>query len=156
MKTCSLLFVVVNTFTIFVVFLYINGFLGGGGTFGVVLESTILASPQITLQVVLVSLKERNPSLTKSLWSLLVDNGLTWANEGWGGLSNAQVAAYVNPKLSKADAEKSMAPLISFGKQLGNEASVVVREFPSWGSFFETFAQTYVAVSAFPCSFGDF
>jgi hypothetical protein len=122
---------------------------GGGGTFGVVLESTILASPQVTIQAVLVTFSP-NATLTKQLWTILVDNGVQWANDTWGGLANSNTAVYISPKLSKDDAAKSMAPLIQFGQQLVDDkvagANVVVTTFPSYGTFFNFLVSSEVAV----------
>ncbi|KAG6826339.1 hypothetical protein H0H87_007457, partial [Tephrocybe sp. NHM501043] len=57
-------------------------FVGGGGTFGVVLEATSLASPPVALQTVIVSFTTANSTRTKDLWTTLTDNGLKWADEG--------------------------------------------------------------------------
>jgi len=122
---------------------------GGGGTFGVVLESTVLASPQVTLQTVIVSFSP-NTTRTKELWTILADNGLRWANEGWGGFSMAGVVILINPGLSKNETAKSMNPLIQFGKRLQSEgvagAATTVTEFSSWFKFFDTFTKAHVAV----------
>ncbi|GLB38750.1 putative oxygen-dependent FAD-linked oxidoreductase family protein [Lyophyllum shimeji] len=122
---------------------------GGGGTFGVVLESTILASPQVTLQAVIVTFSA-NTTRTKELWTILADNGLKWADEGWGGFSMAGILILINPGSSKEETAKSMAPLIAYGKRLQSEgvqgASTIVTEFPSWGAFFNAFTKDHVAV----------
>ena len=123
--------------------------IGGGGTFGVVLESTILASPQVTIQAVLVTFSP-NATLTKQLWTILVDNGVQWANDTWGGLANSNTAVYISPTLSKDDAAKSLAPLIQFGQQLVDDkvagANLVVTTFPSYGTFFNFLIGSEVAV----------
>ncbi|KAG6876325.1 hypothetical protein C0992_013354 [Termitomyces sp. T32_za158] len=122
---------------------------GGGGTFGVVLEATVLASPQVTLQAVIVSFTP-NTARTRELWNILADNGLKCAEEGWGGFSTSGVAILINPGSNKEDAAKSMDPLIQFGKKLQSEgvegAQTLVTEFPSWGTFFDTFSKEHVAV----------
>ncbi|KAF9465354.1 hypothetical protein BDZ94DRAFT_1254349 [Collybia nuda] len=122
---------------------------GGGGTFGVVLESTILASPRVTLQTVIVTFKGTTES-NRELWTILTDNGLKWAEEGWGGFSTSGIAILINPKSTKTEAAMSMEPLIQFGKHLqdtGNtSAQIIVTEFPSWGAFFEAFTKDHVAV----------
>ncbi|KAL1742438.1 hypothetical protein HDZ31DRAFT_43240 [Schizophyllum fasciatum] len=118
---------------------------GGGGTFGVVMEATILASPRVTLQTVTVVIPAGNKELTRRLWSVMVANGVKWAEEGWG--ANA-VSIYVNPVLDKDAAAKSMVPLVEFGEQLkaeGVDAKVILSEAPSWGAFFEAFSTAHVA-----------
>ncbi|KAL0961194.1 hypothetical protein HGRIS_006163 [Hohenbuehelia grisea] len=121
---------------------------GGGGTFGVVTSATILASPQVTLQTIIVAFP-RNDKRARQLFTVMVDNGLAWAAAGWGGLANAQAAIYVNPVLNKEEAAESMKPLIELGERLkregGEPVQVVVREFGSWGGFFHAFAGEYVA-----------
>ena len=103
----------------------------------------------MTLQAVVVSF-DPNATLTEALWTVLVDNGVQWTNDGWGGLANANTAIYVNPVLSEGDAAKSMAPLIDFGRMLVDTdtpgAKVVVTVFPSYGTFFKGVVATEVAV----------
>ncbi|KAF5377947.1 hypothetical protein D9615_006755 [Tricholomella constricta] len=122
---------------------------GGGGTFGVVLESTLLASPQVTLQTVIVAFSPIT-ARTNELWSILADNGLQWADEGWGGFSTSGIAILINPGSNKEAASKSMEPLVDFGRRLQREgvasAQVIQTEFPSWGTFFDMFTKDHVAV----------
>ncbi|KAJ7596506.1 FAD binding domain-containing protein [Mycena floridula] len=117
---------------------------GGGGTFGVVLSSTHLVSPRVTIQAVIVTFPAGNTTLTRELWSTMAQYGLTWAADGWGGLSKAETAVFVNPKLNKTAAATSMAPLI---EGLGRHANVHVSvlEFPSFGTFFKVFSTAFVA-----------
>ncbi|RDB14906.1 hypothetical protein Hypma_016469 [Hypsizygus marmoreus] len=121
---------------------------GGGGTFGVVLESTVLASPRVTLQTVIVAFPPSTVR-TRELWNILTENGLKWADEGWGGFSTSGIAILLNPKINKEQAATTMRPLIQFGKRLQNEGvqgvQVVVTEFPSWAKFFEAFTKDHVA-----------
>ncbi|KAG9227194.1 hypothetical protein CCMSSC00406_0004267 [Pleurotus cornucopiae] len=125
---------------------------GGGGTFGVVTEATILASPQVTLQAVVVSFPRPTPgsNITQELFSIIVANSIRWADEGWGGLANGFTAIYVNPLISQAKAAESMKPLIDFANRVKSEnnmtsARIVATEFPSWGQFFNFFANGFVA-----------
>ncbi|KAF9451824.1 FAD-binding domain-containing protein [Macrolepiota fuliginosa MF-IS2] len=121
---------------------------GGGGTFGVVLESTVLASPQVKLQTLILTFAP-DANVTKEMWTIMADNGLKWAEEGWGGFSMANVVIFLNPKLSPSAAQVSMAPLIDFGKRLQATASatttVLFTEFPSWNAFFQAFSKDFVA-----------
>ncbi|KAJ7848173.1 hypothetical protein B0H14DRAFT_3108904 [Mycena olivaceomarginata] len=128
-------------------FLALRG--GGGGTFGVVLEATLLASPAITLQAVIVSWSAPNRTLTAELWTILADNGLKWAADGWGGFSMTELAILVNPVLDPVQAAASMAPLIDFGHRLQQDgvpgAQTVVTTFPSFLEFFDAFTLEHVA-----------
>lgn len=124
---------------------------GGGGTFGVVLEATILASPPVTLQTVIVSWPAPNRTLTDELWSIMADNALQWAAEGWGGFSMSEIAILVNPVLDAKRAASSMKPLIDFGERLQRDgvsgAQTVITTFPSFLAFFNAFTSEHVAVS---------
>ncbi|PFH45424.1 hypothetical protein AMATHDRAFT_71699 [Amanita thiersii Skay4041] len=125
---------------------------GGGGTFGVVLESTILAAPPVKLQTVIVSFPTKNATLTRELWTILVDNGIKWADEGWGGYGVANVAILLNPKMGKEEAQESMRPLIEFGERLKADTSqqgskLVVTEFPTWKAFFDVFTGDFTSIT---------
>lgn len=121
------------------------------------LESTTLASPPVTLQVVVVTWTNPNSTLTESLWSILVDNAVKWADEGWGGFVAGQSVIYLTPVLNKEQASESMEPVIDFGGKLEQDgvagAQLLVLEFPSWYTFFNTFASTDSAVRVIsPCA----
>lgn len=128
---------------------------GGGGTFGVVLESTVLASPPVKLETVIVSFDPAaNSTLTEELWTIMAENSVRWAEEGWGGISNKGVAIYINPRLDAGAAARSMAPLINFGQRLVAQnvtgAKTLVTTFPTWSSFFTTFSSQYMARVGIP------
>ncbi|KAJ7441526.1 hypothetical protein B0H11DRAFT_2163146 [Mycena galericulata] len=122
---------------------------GGGGTFGVVMEATILAAQAVTLQAVVVSWSIPNRTLTKELWEILTDNGLRSAADGWGGFSMAETAILATPSLDTVQAAASMAPLIDFGLRLQHEgiegAQLQVTTFLTFLSFFEAFSSKKVA-----------
>lgn len=152
---------------------------GGGGTFGVVLSATILASPPVKIQATLIqfpmglvpspefikaqtSAREdstppaenivdaegRDLSLTRSLWSVLLNNSLKWAQDGWGGYVTGNSALYINPVLSNDEAKESMKPLVDWASQLRsslttqmqNNVTIVEGEFGTWYHFFSMFA----------------
>lgn len=123
---------------------------GGGGTFGVVLEATSQVSPPVSLQVAAVMLPSRNASWTRDLWSIVLDNGLRWAEEGWGSFLTGESALFVTPALDSVTAHNSMLPLLDYGDKLKdegvNEVRVIFAEFSTWGKFFNTFAGTDSAV----------
>ncbi|KAF8179553.1 FAD-binding domain-containing protein [Mycena galopus ATCC 62051] len=123
--------------------------LRGGGTFGVVLDATVLASPPVTLQAVIISWTSENRTLPEQLWNILVNNGLEWAADGWGGFSMSNTAILVNRLLDPTQAAISMAPLISFGQRLQQDevpgAQTLVKTFPSFLAFFNAFTVEHVA-----------
>jgi hypothetical protein len=100
---------------------------------------------------VIVSWSSPNQTLTAELWTILADNGLKWAAEGWGGFSMAELAILVNPVLDPVEAAASMAPLIDFGHRLQQSGisgtQTVVTTFPTFLSFFNAFTLEHVAVS---------
>ncbi|KAF7373944.1 Cytokinin dehydrogenase 11 [Mycena sanguinolenta] len=102
-----------------------------GGTFGVVLDATLLASPA------------RNFGTS---WRTTVSNG---GAQGWGGFSMSNLAILVNPVLDAGDAATSMAPLIDFGQKLLDEgvpgAGKLVTTYPSFFAFFNEFTSGHVA-----------
>ncbi|KAL9711397.1 hypothetical protein Ac2012v2_005943 [Leucoagaricus gongylophorus] len=122
---------------------------GGGGTFGVVLESTVLASPQVTVQTLILTFAPTT-EITREMWKIMAENGLKWGKEGWGGFSQANVVILLNPKLSQDEARVSLAPLIQFGEQLqavdAENTNLNFTEFPSWFAFAEAFTSQFKAV----------
>jgi hypothetical protein len=116
----------------------------------VVLESTTLASPQVSLQTLILTF-EPTVNITREMWTIMADNGLKWAEEGWGGLSSANAVILLNPKLSSSEAQASLAPLLDFGTRLqtanATTTNLIFTEFPSWFAFSEAFTNQFVAVS---------
>ncbi|KAJ6597936.1 FAD-binding domain-containing protein [Mycena sp. CBHHK59/15] len=116
---------------------------GGGGTFGVVLEATILAAPAAPVQVIVVTWAAKDAARTAALWALLAEHVLGWADAGWGGYAMPELALFVTQRLDKEAAAASMAPLIAFGEALQAEgvdgAMALVMEFPSFLPFFTSF-----------------
>lgn len=118
---------------------------GGGASLGVVTETTASVFPEVPLQV--SDLDIMTPSLaqytddqismkmaviafaaplsSKEVTSLLVNNGLKWAQDGWGayvgslGESTTFVLG-VNPKLSLEQAKQSFKPLTDFAGPRNN------------------------------------
>ncbi|KAF7368026.1 FAD-binding domain-containing protein [Mycena sanguinolenta] len=116
---------------------------GGGGTFGVVLESTILATPQLTLQVVSVSFN-RTEETARNFLKLVIDNGVEWSNAGWGGHIYQNSFISVNPLLTHEEALESMQNASDY--VLALNGSVVIEELPSFFAFFEKYVPTAEAV----------
>ncbi|KAJ7272964.1 hypothetical protein C8J57DRAFT_1063477 [Mycena rebaudengoi] len=127
----------------------------GGGTFGVVLESTMLVSPKVTIQAILVAFSPADSNLTRELYSIMLENGLHWADDGYGGYVSGGTAIYLTPKLSAAQHLVSMKPLIDFGKRLNatGAGQLNILEFPSWLSFFNVLAETALASQGPPVGY---
>ncbi|KAJ7758659.1 FAD-binding domain-containing protein [Mycena metata] len=116
---------------------------GGGGTFGVVLEATILAAPAAPVQVVVVTWADKSPERTEALWTLIGENVIGWADAGWGGYSMPELALFVTQRLSKDEAAVSMAPLLAHAEAMKAEGvpglMAMAMEFPSFLPFFISF-----------------
>ncbi|KAK7044629.1 FAD-binding domain-containing protein [Favolaschia claudopus] len=115
---------------------------GGGGTFGVVLESTTLASPRITLQVAFAAFSRNNTNATRGLYEVIVDNSVRWAEQGFGGYIEPNQALYVTPKLNSTESAASMKPLFDYVTSLAPSdpgVQILSMELPSYGAFFQNF-----------------
>ncbi|KAI9038844.1 FAD-binding domain-containing protein [Aspergillus affinis] len=116
---------------------------GGGGTFGVVLESTHRVEPRVSL--ISASIKfplKSNSSNVLPFLDILVNNTVKWAHEGWGGHINSNSLINVTPLLSLSEAKESLADVVAYAKSQGGTA--VIEEFSSWYGFYEK----YVAANA--------
>ncbi|KAJ7679662.1 FAD-binding domain-containing protein [Mycena rosella] len=111
---------------------------GGGGTFGVVIESTHLVEQRIPIQVINMTFTPTATNL-REYFEILVSNSVNWGELGWGGHVNKQPAGiiYVNPRLSLQNATASMAQLAAFA--LANNGTAVIETLPSWLVFFQRF-----------------
>ncbi|KAJ7105713.1 FAD-binding domain-containing protein [Mycena epipterygia] len=115
---------------------------GGGGTFGVVVESTHLVEQQITIQAINMTFTPTNANL-QEYYEILVNNSAHWSELGWGGHVNSPALGlpagiiYVNPRLSLAEATDSMAQLSAFA--LANNGTSSLVTLPSWYEFFLQF-----------------
>ncbi|KAJ7634764.1 FAD-binding domain-containing protein [Roridomyces roridus] len=115
---------------------------GGGGTFGVVLESTTLASPKMSLQVAFAAFSPNNTNATRGFYEVLAENSLRWAEQGFGGYIGPSQAIYVTPKLNSSETAATMQPLFAYMKSLApNDPGVqfFAVEVPSYGAFFDKF-----------------
>ncbi|KAJ6593009.1 FAD-binding domain-containing protein [Mycena capillaripes] len=111
---------------------------GGGGTFGVVVESTHLVEKRIPIQVINMTFTPTDTNL-QEYFEVLVKNSALWGEQGWGGHVNRAPAGlvYVNPRLSLAEAVASMAQLAAFAQ--ANNGTALIETLPSWFAFFTRF-----------------
>ncbi|KAJ7359197.1 FAD-binding domain-containing protein [Mycena albidolilacea] len=115
---------------------------GGGGTFGVVLESTTLASPKMTLQVAFAAFSRTNTNATRGFYEVLVENSVRWAEQGFGGYIEPFQALYVTPKLNSTESAATMKPLFDYVTALAPTdpgVQILSTELPSYGAFFQNF-----------------
>ncbi|KAF8871186.1 FAD-binding domain-containing protein [Infundibulicybe gibba] len=114
---------------------------GGAGTFGVVIESSHLVTPQVTVQTANVVFTPTQANI-KSLLKALAANSVQWAADGWGGYITPGEGAviYANPVLNATAAVKSMAPLVAALKVING--NVTFGTSPSYPAFFSEFVET--------------
>jgi FAD/FMN-containing dehydrogenase len=128
--------------------------LGGGGTFGLVLEATTEASPRIPMQVAAVIFNTNQSSVLKQFLQILAANSLQWAHDSWGGYNQANydgkgntIFLYVNPVLNTSAAVKSIKPMTDWAAGLGNMTTLdSVLEVPSFNEFYTDFLATGIEV----------
>ncbi|KAG4025000.1 hypothetical protein MFRU_074g00060 [Monilinia fructicola] len=106
---------------------------GGGGTFGVVMEATHRVEPRIQLAVAAISYNRTASNILEWL-SIIVNNSLPWANQGWGGHYQGKNLISVTPLLNLSEAVESMTPAAEFAK--ANNGTVVIEVLPSWYDFY--------------------
>ncbi|EMC94258.1 hypothetical protein BAUCODRAFT_36730 [Baudoinia panamericana UAMH 10762] len=100
---------------------------GGGSTFGVNMEMTTTAHPQVTLQVAYIRFLSADINSINKFISLCVMNADKWATEGWGGYIApgaqsvfASGMILMTPKLNHSAAVASMKPITDYVASLGN------------------------------------
>ncbi|KJA21009.1 hypothetical protein HYPSUDRAFT_188119 [Hypholoma sublateritium FD-334 SS-4] len=112
---------------------------GGGGTFGVVLESTFLASPRVTLEVVIGkynNTRENSVELIKQLSK----GAVQLASDGWGGYVTPSLSSgvWINPVFnSTTEAEKSAASVVNAFRSVRGTTMFLTMD--SFSDFFDTF-----------------
>ncbi|KDQ63022.1 hypothetical protein JAAARDRAFT_120376 [Jaapia argillacea MUCL 33604] len=107
---------------------------GGGGTFGVVLESSSLVEPRtIPLQVANLSFPIVGNN-THDWFKILINNTYKWGTEGWGGHIQGSSLINVTPLLSIDQAKESLQEVSDY--VLSQNGTVVVETLPSWYAFF--------------------
>jgi hypothetical protein len=125
---------------------------GGGGTFGVVLESTHRVEP--ALRFVSANIKfPANSTNMLPFMEIVVNNTLKWGKEGWGGHITGNTLVNVSPLLSVKQAKASLASVIAYAK--ANGGSATIEEFTSWYSFYDKYVKSSavaVGVTRFPGS----
>ncbi|CAE6490648.1 unnamed protein product [Rhizoctonia solani] len=118
---------------------------GGGGTFGVVLEGTSGVEKKITTQVIYVKFNPVTAHVVAYMQAI-IENSVKWAQDGWGGYVSADHAIYATPKLSRAEAEASMAPLTRVVASFGSD--VLANTFTTYKSFLPLFNNVLAAGTA--------
>jgi hypothetical protein len=122
---------------------------GGGGTFGVNMEMSTLAYPQLPIQWANVPFVNLNESMQFQLMTILVENANTWFDAGWGGYAYPARTAQsfpvtpqpfsvtlMNPRLNRCEAAASLAPLFAFAESLH-----VIYNLTTYSSFYDLYVE---------------
>ncbi|KAI0797160.1 FAD-binding domain-containing protein [Abortiporus biennis] len=132
---------------------------GGGGTFGVVLEASILAAPPVTLQVTLISWADPSIDITKEFLTILINNTVSLAKAGYGVTATTELALFATPLLDATSAAQAMKPFTDFAQNLIDNkvtgASSVTLTLPSWLEFFNTFILPVQSTNGVPNILGS-
>ncbi|PPQ87559.1 hypothetical protein CVT26_010803, partial [Gymnopilus dilepis] len=118
---------------------------GGGGTFGVVMDATILATPKRTYQVASINWPVNNDNLEQMV-KVFVDNATALATQGWGGYLTPTTGALAitNPLVTTKQAQQSLKPLMDLAISLGGTATIV--QVGSFGQWFSEFVSNQLDV----------
>lgn len=117
---------------------------GGGGSFGVILDSTHLVESEQPLTAVVLGF-QGVASTQKRFVSILAENMPKWALAGWGGPSGPTYTALVNPYVNTSQAEKQLKPAIDHVKSQNGSALIL-----SFANFFDFYTQVINNTSTAP------
>ncbi|KAI9046030.1 putative isoamyl alcohol oxidase [Aspergillus affinis] len=109
---------------------------GGGGTFGVVMETTHEVEPEIKFVSANIKFPKTKTNVLPFM-DIVVNNTLKWAKEGWGGHITGNTLVNVSPLLSIDQAKESLAEVISYAKAQGGSATI--EEFSTWYDFYDKY-----------------
>ncbi|CEJ93005.1 hypothetical protein VHEMI08625 [[Torrubiella] hemipterigena] len=110
---------------------------GGGGTFGVVMESTHQVEPAAPISVAAIHVPSTNEAVGKFM-DKLVDTAVPLAKAGWGGHIYGNMIIYVNPLFtSQQDARASIKDIEDFALANGGSSNITVS--PTFYSFFQDY-----------------
>ncbi|KAJ4422746.1 hypothetical protein N0V82_002643 [Gnomoniopsis sp. IMI 355080] len=101
---------------------------GGGGTFGVLMETTSRLYPIVPMQLASIYSISFAGDNGRQVLRTMIENAVKWADDGWGGyvgpdyLSGSVVQfSLATPKLTLEEAKESMKPLTDLCSSLGND-----------------------------------
>ncbi|KAH8810747.1 putative isoamyl alcohol oxidase [Xylogone sp. PMI_703] len=112
---------------------------GGGGTFGVVMESTHLVELRISMAVANIAFTSNSTTLLEWM-GIMVEEAVPWADDGWGGHITGSSLIYVNPTLSMSAAQTSMKKAADYAMSHGGSA--VFKHVDSFYDFYEEYIIT--------------
>ncbi|KAJ3754142.1 FAD-binding domain-containing protein [Lentinula raphanica] len=112
---------------------------GAASTFGVVLESSMLVEPQMSLRVASISFNQTADN-ARGFLEILVNNSYKWGQEGWGGHMGPASLINVNPLLTLEEAQASVQSAVDYA--LAQNGTAVVEDLSSWQTFFAKYVES--------------
>lgn len=111
---------------------------GGGGTYGLVLESTHIVEPELPMAVAIVQLPTSDAKLVAQFMDLLVDTAIELAEDGWGGHIYGTHFVYVTPLITNSEkAKRSLHKIVDFMDSVNGTSEIAVSD--SWYQFFQDY-----------------
>ncbi|KAL2041244.1 hypothetical protein N7G274_006189 [Stereocaulon virgatum] len=112
---------------------------GGGGTFGVVLESTHKVEEAFNVTIANITFP-RTPANYLPFVDRIINSTAQWAQEGWGGNINPGIFVTVTPLLSLAQANESLKSITDFALSQNGTA---VLESLTYVDFYNKFVRPF-------------
>lgn len=110
---------------------------GGGGTFGLVIETTQIVEPNQSMAVALIEFPS-NIAAIGQFMDLLVDSAIVHAEDGWGGHIYGNKIIYISPKIKTTlEAKLSLVQITTFARRNGGSSNITMS--PTWYKFFQDF-----------------
>ncbi|TVY90329.1 FAD-linked oxidoreductase [Lachnellula willkommii] len=116
----------------------------GGGTYGVVLNSTFIAEPESPLTVAMMTFPGTDDN-QRPFVEILAENMPSWALAGWGGPSGTNLSILNNPNMDLPDAKVMLAPALEYVEKQGGNA-----QLQSYTSYFDYYVQIINGTFATP------
>ncbi|KAF8176027.1 FAD-binding domain-containing protein [Pholiota molesta] len=109
---------------------------GGGGTFGVVLEATMMVSPKEPYRLANINWPVDNENL-RSILGIFLDNVTSFAENGWGGYLTVRNLVLITPakRVDAKSAVESMQALVDLSTSLGGVSTVI--DIPTYDTWFQ-------------------
>ncbi|KAF8912198.1 hypothetical protein CPB84DRAFT_762123 [Gymnopilus junonius] len=107
---------------------------GGGGTFGVVLEATMMVSISETLRMANINWPINDDNL-RSVVGIFLDNVTAMAENGWGGYLTPSIGnlVLISPRMDLEAAQEMMKPLVDLTTAMGGNSSVThIASYDEW------------------------
>ncbi|KAF8912199.1 FAD-binding domain-containing protein [Gymnopilus junonius] len=120
---------------------------GGGGTFGVVLEATMMVTPSQTFQMANINWPINDDNLRSVIGNFL-NNVTAMAKNGWGGYLTPSIGnlVLITPRMDLPAAQEMMKPLVDLTTAMGGNSSVT--HIASYNEWFQGWAAGTIGLPA--------